>query len=98
MEETYFTPEEQKLIVSQFRQLLRYTRDVTHADDVKKVRTIIANGIKENHYRRDKYGINPTIRNMTTALLLCEKISPDRNMIITVLLYNLCKSEFMSEA
>ena len=54
MEETYFTPEEQKLIVSQFRQLLRYTRDVTHADDVKKVRTIIANGIKENHYRRDK--------------------------------------------
>ena len=98
MEETYFTPEEQKLIVSQFSQLLRYTRDVTHADDVKKVRTIIANGIKENHYRRDKYGINPTIRNMTTALLLCEKISPDRNMIITVLLYNLCKSEFMSEA
>ena len=98
MEETYFTPEEQKLIVSQFRQLLRYTRDVTHADDVKKVRTIIANGIKENHYRRDKYGINPTIRNMITALLLCEKISPDRNMIITVLLYNLCKSEFMSEA
>ncbi|WP_290381678.1 RelA/SpoT family protein, partial [uncultured Muribaculum sp.] len=51
--------------------------------------------IKQNHYRRDRYGINPTIHNLNTAMLLCDKISPDRNMIIAILLFNLCKTEFI---
>ena len=51
----------------------------------------------QNHYRRDRYGINPTVHNLSTALALCEMISPDRNMIIAILLFNLCKTEFIPE-
>ncbi|WP_303746275.1 bifunctional (p)ppGpp synthetase/guanosine-3',5'-bis(diphosphate) 3'-pyrophosphohydrolase, partial [uncultured Muribaculum sp.] len=64
-------------------------------DDFKRIRHIISDGIKQNHYRRDRYGINPTIHNLNTAMLLCDKISPDRNMIIAILLFNLCKTEFI---
>lgn len=97
MEENYFRNDERKLVISQCRELMRNTRDIILSEDVKKIREIITEGIKQDHYRRDKYGINPTIRNLNTALLLCEKVSADRNMIMAILLYNLCKSEFIPQ-
>lgn len=95
MEKNYFRNDEGKLVISRCRELMRQTRNIIQSEDIRKIREIITEGIKQNHYRRDKYGINPTIRNLNTALLLCEKIGADRNMIMAVLLYNLCKSEFI---
>lgn len=95
MEEKYFTPEEKKEMLALSRQLLAHTREIQERDDFKRIRHIISDGIKQNHYRRDRYGINPTIYNLNTAMLLCDKISPDRNMIIAILLFNLCKTEFI---
>ena len=95
MEEKYFTPEEKKEMLALSRQLLAHTREIQERDDFKRIRHIISDGIKQNHYRRDRYGINPTIHNLDTAMLLCDKISPDRNMIIAILLFNLCKTEFI---
>lgn len=95
MEKQYFTLEEKKELLMLSSRLLRHTRDIEQQGDVKRVRSIIADGISHNHYKRDRYGINPTIHNLQTALHLCEKISPDRNMIIAILLFNLCKSEFI---
>lgn len=95
MEEKYFTPEEKKEMLALSRQLLAHTREIQEHDDFKRIRHIISDGIKQNHYRRDRYGINPTIHNLNTAMLLCDKISPDRNMIIAILLFNLCKTEFI---
>ncbi|MEG0011203.1 MAG: RelA/SpoT family protein [Muribaculaceae bacterium] len=98
MEENYFREDERKLVICQCKTLMRYTREIISSSDIRQIRDIITEGIKQDHYRRDKYGINPTIRNLSTALLLCEKIGPDRNMIIAILLYNLCKTEFIPEA
>ena len=95
MEEKYFTPEEKKEMLALSRQLLAHTREIQERDDFKRIRHIISDGIKQNHYRRNRYGINPTIHNLNTAMLLCDKISPDRNMIIAILLFNLCKTEFI---
>lgn len=97
MNEKYLTPTEREEMITSFRRLLEHTRDIVEPDDIKRVRHIINEGISQNHYRRDKYGINPALHNIKTALSLCEKVSPDRNMILAILLYNLCKSEFIPE-
>ena len=97
MEESYLTPEEKKEFLHEYRQLLRITRQVMQPDDIKRVRKVIADGISQNHYKRDRYGINPMVHNLSTALQLCKQISPDRNMAIAVLLFNLCKTEFIPE-
>lgn len=96
MDNQYFTENEHHLLISQTMGLLRHTRNVISHDDIQLVKRIIIDGVQQNHYRRDQYGINPTIRNINTALLLCEKISSDRDMVIAILLYNLCKSEFIA--
>ena len=95
--ETYFTPEERKHLIDSTRALIRATRDVAQPGDMARVRRVMAEGITRNHCPRDRFGINPLIHNLNTALLLCEKISPDRNMVIAILLFSLCKSEFIDE-
>jgi len=95
--EEYFSQEERDALLPLCRKLLHIVRDIALPDDVRRVRAIVTDGIKQHHYKRDRFGINPTLRNLQTALLLCEDISPDRNMIIAILLFQLCKSEFISE-
>ncbi len=97
MEEKYLTPNERKEMLVTFRRLLEYTRDIVETGEFAGVSKIINDGINKDHYKRDKYGINPALHNIKTALSLCERVSPDRNMILAILLYNLCKSEFIPE-
>ncbi len=80
-------------------QLKRLSRRLTHrlagsvtAHDFTLVRKLITDGVERGCYNRDKYGINPVIRSLRTAITLAEEIAPDRNMTITILLYNLCKA------
>lgn len=97
MNESYFRAEEKSIVIQQCKELLIAVRDIVSNDDINSVHAIIEEGIIQNHYRRDKYGINPTLRNLSTAILLAETMGADRNMIIAILLYNLCKTEFIPE-
>ncbi len=97
MDDRYFNTVEQAALIPLYRRILKATGDIVEPNDITRIRSIITKGIKEGFYRRDRYGINPTIHNLETALALCEKISPDRNMIIAILLYNLCQTGFIPE-
>ncbi len=96
MDTKYFNKVEQSKLIPYCRQLLLLSRDVVQDGDFSSVKRIIISAMKEGHYRPNKYGINPIIHNLETALLLCDKISPDRNMIIAILLHNLCQTEYVS--
>ena len=67
MEETYLTPEEKEQFINSFRRLLELTKDVAHPGDTRRIKSIITDSIKENHYRRERYGINPAVQNLETA-------------------------------
>lgn len=98
MELEYFNDEEKILVVQQTKALLKSVKNIVNNDDINKVHNIIKEGVEQKHYIRDRYGINPTTRNLTTALTLIECFGADRNMIIAILLYNLCKSDFIPES
>jgi len=87
----YFTPDEQALAYDHGRKLLHYLHDISLPDDLHGVRALLRQAIESGHCARDRYGINPVLRNLSTARLLCEKISPDRNMVIAILLYTMVK-------
>ncbi|MBR5638853.1 MAG: bifunctional (p)ppGpp synthetase/guanosine-3',5'-bis(diphosphate) 3'-pyrophosphohydrolase [Muribaculaceae bacterium] len=97
-EKKYYQGDEGHELLRMVRKLwkqLRY-KDVT-VDDVKHLHSIIAGGVEQGVYKRDKYGINPVIRTLHTAELITDYIAPDRSMTIAVLLYNLSRNEFVSE-
>ena len=93
----YFNENESRELVTLTRDLMRIVAPISEGDDFRKVRSLISEAIKAGHYRRDRYGIHPVIHNLNTALLLCDKVSPDRNMVIAILLYNLAMTDFMPD-
>ena len=98
MIEKYFTPDEKKELIANYRSLLRLTIGIVNQDDVKKVRTAISEGVKMGHCPRDRYGINPVLHTLKTASALCDSISPDRNMVVAILLNNFYRSSFLDVA
>lgn len=94
--EKYFNKDERARLLPLCKQLISLMGDLLNRTDFSLVKNIISNAIQNGHYRRDKYGINPLIHNLETAILLCDKISPDRNMVGAILLHNLCETEYLT--
>lgn len=86
----YFNQDERILALRLCKNLIRMSSSTLSHDDVRNVYEIIRNGITDNRFDRDKYGINPTIRALNTATLLAENIHADRDMIIAVMVCMLC--------
>ncbi|MBQ9577697.1 MAG: bifunctional (p)ppGpp synthetase/guanosine-3',5'-bis(diphosphate) 3'-pyrophosphohydrolase [Muribaculaceae bacterium] len=65
-------------------------RDINTVHDLIK-RAIVEAGI----FRRDQYGLNPVLRHLNTAKTLCDTIAPDRTMVISTMIYNLCRGDYL---
>ena len=89
----YFTPQERAQVIDDARALYRLCREVCEDSDFATVKALISSAVSSQICHRDKYGINPTVRNLATARLIAEMIEPDRNMIIATLLYSLAGSD-----
>ncbi len=96
MEENYYTIEEAKFVNNTFKELMKIFKDEVSSSARKRLKNIIEEGIKQGHANRDKYGINPIVRHFNTARLVTEYFYPDKNMVIAVLLYQFCKSEYIT--
>ena len=60
MSESYFYDSEKPMVLNLCRELIYKNRDQLSASDINRVHAIIKEGILQNHYKIDKYGINPT--------------------------------------
>lgn len=95
--ERYFDENEAGKVVALARELMREMGAFRHEGDFARVKSLIADAIGKGHYRRDRYGINPVIHNLETSLALCHMVSPDRNMVVAIMLYNIAGTDFISD-
>ena len=94
--ETYYTDKERKFVISAFRELRIALADDLSYPEIRRIGDIIKGGIAAGKAHRDKYGINPSVRHLNTALLLSRYVGADRNMIIATLLYQICSDDYFS--
>lgn len=94
--ETYYTDKERKFVISAFRELRIALADDLSYPEIRRIEDIIKGGIAAGKALRDKYGINPSVRHLNTALLLSRYVGADRNMIIATLLYQICSDDYFS--
>uniref|UniRef100_UPI003FEEE1A9 RelA/SpoT family protein n=1 Tax=Candidatus Limisoma sp. TaxID=3076476 RepID=UPI003FEEE1A9 len=93
---TYYTDKERKFVISAFRELRIALADDLSYPEIRRIEDIIKGGIAAGKAHRDKYGINPSVRHLNTALLLSRYVGADRNMIIATLLYQICSDDYFS--
>ena len=80
-EKSYFTLDEKENVLSVYRQLLRNSRPVLRVEDFNRMRRLISEAVETGHYQRNKQGINPVVRNLNTALILCDRVGLERSML-----------------
>ncbi len=93
----YFNETEAARLPGDCRRLLDDARGVLRPDDFRRVRTLLSDAVAAGLCSRDRYGINPLIHRLDTAMLICSKVSPDRNMIIAVMLSAVAGTDFISD-
>lgn len=94
MAEAYFNEEEKILFKDLFHRLIALSREIGEKGDVNRIIRGVRNAIINGHYKRDRYGINPLLHAMSTSTTLADRLSPDRDMIIAVLLTPAVSSGF----
>lgn len=92
----FFTTEEIERLKPMCRSLLRYGRNVIDASDFRRLKSLIRKGVSAGAFHRDRFGLNPVLRSLAGSELLCERLSPDRNMIVGMMLYNMHRRDFIS--
>lgn len=98
MAEKFFKEEEWQQFLQLYRTLNTLTGQVAEPDDAVRLKSLISSGIENGFYQRDRFGLNQLLHNMETAVILSERLSPDRNMTVAILLEPLVSKEFIKES
>lgn len=57
---------------------------------------MLRQGAREGYLHPDRFGISPVVHNLHTACALCQRVSPDLNMVVAIMLRNLVESGFIT--
>lgn len=96
MDDNFFSADERSRLIPLTAQLLGQLDGTLQPGDFRRLKSLIARGVAEGQCHRDRFGFNQVMRSMTTASVLCSAVSPDRNMVIALMVYNLCRSGFIT--
>lgn len=91
MSESIFSVQERSRLLPLVYKLRRSVGVAMQPEDYKRLLAALREVAAKGHYSRDRYGMHPLIHNLETACALCERVSPDRNMVIAVMLGRLCR-------
>lgn len=92
----YFTETEWTEFCSHYRELVATLREVFSGEELLSLRKIVSDAVSKGEYKRDDNGINPIVRTVYTAQLLCEKVGAERDMVVTIFILPLVASAYMS--
>lgn len=91
------THTEQQSLNADMLRLMRQMRDSLSPDDFAKLKRLLRVTAPEGSHMRDSFGIPVAQMVVSTALTLIERLSADRNMVLTVLIYRKIKDLGLTE-
>lgn len=89
-------PEELTAINAGLDSLATLLDGLISDDDRRRLREFITEALSAGAFLRDNFNIHPLKAGVDTAVTLCDKVAPDRNMVIAILLRPLVDSGFLS--
>lgn len=90
------TNTEQQTLRENISTVLTACRRLLHPGDIKRLKTTISRTIESGRIERDVFGFHPLVRAMQTAALLCDRIGPDRELVIASVLHAMHNDELTS--
>jgi hypothetical protein len=84
--EQALTTLEEPMLKDSIKALVGFMRPLLLPGDITRIKKILLRGIEADSYHRDTFGMHPLINGFSTALELCHSVSPDRSMVIAIML------------
>ena len=79
--------EERQAMLDTVKRLQALVADVLNPDDFRKIKEIILKAAETGHLHRDKFGLNPILFDLQTAVITAEEIGLNRASIVSILLH-----------
>lgn len=92
----YFTESEWCEFRNCYRSLVSAMRGEMIYRDIVSLSRLIRDAIAKGMMLRDEHSVNPLLRCASTALLLCNKVGAERDMVIAIFLSQLAACEYIS--
>lgn len=83
-----FTEKEKTELVLAVKKLQALVVEVLDSDDFRKIKEILLRAVETDQLHRDKFGLNPVLFDLQTALITVEEIGLNRASIVSILLHN----------
>lgn len=90
--DTGLTPDEIQEIRSMAKKLVSLTRSVLLPGDITSIKKYVSDNLSQV-VTRNAFGLNPFFMALRTAVLLCQRVAPDRSLIVSLLLNSVVKDE-----
>lgn len=91
MDELRFTDAEAGRLKAYSRDLFRLMAGMSEPTDFRRLKEAVGGAVSSGVLNRDRFGLNPVLRSAATAVQLCRQISPDRNMVLALMLFNIAR-------
>ncbi|MDE7394306.1 MAG: RelA/SpoT family protein, partial [Muribaculaceae bacterium] len=79
-----------------YRALLKEIMPIVdNPAQIKRLRKAINEAYEAGQFQPDRFGINPVVHNLLTAIALCRRVSPDVNMVVAIMLRNLVQDDHL---
>ncbi|MBQ3925960.1 MAG: bifunctional (p)ppGpp synthetase/guanosine-3',5'-bis(diphosphate) 3'-pyrophosphohydrolase [Bacteroidaceae bacterium] len=83
-----FTEQEKVELMLTVKRLQSLVADVLDTDDMRKIREILLRAVETDQLHRDKFGLNPVLFDLQTAVITAEEIGLNRASIVSILLHD----------
>ncbi|MCM1449781.1 MAG: RelA/SpoT family protein [Clostridiales bacterium] len=98
MDPTIFSIDEKESIRRDYRVLLKLLADVGDSFELRGLKSRLKKAVEDGLCVRDSHGLHPVVHDLKTAVTFCERVSPDRGIVVAILVHRLCNMEVMTEA
>ncbi len=83
-----FGNEEKVMLVETVKRLQGLVAEVLNHEDFHKIKEILFRAVETEHLHCDKFGLNPILFDLQTAVITAEEIGLNRASIISIMLHN----------
>ncbi|NDV82669.1 bifunctional (p)ppGpp synthetase/guanosine-3',5'-bis(diphosphate) 3'-pyrophosphohydrolase [Bacteroides sp. 51] len=92
----FFTEKEKKELFTLYKKLIKSSGDSIRKTEIRKLKEYLSQAVQSNNLKRNSFGMNPIIRDMETAVVVCDEMGVKGACLTGVMLHEIVKNEIIS--
>lgn len=92
----FFTYSEKKELFTLYERLIKSAGDTITKEEIRKLKNYLTKAIESNNLSRNNFGMNPVIRDMQTAVIVCDEMGMKGSFLSGIILHEIVKANILS--